>query len=233
VSKEIIKGDIMLNLKRLNLICLFFIIVPLSIFAQNELLSKYSTMKNQQEFFKLFEKQIAIDKENYNINIDYCDNNSGTIIFSGTAKNVGTLTSLSLGVLNSNLDFKIELKYFSNSTYTLTPQKLVYTYRVGTNSNYNYMSTSLLETIREELSIVRIYGPSFEVDSYFLNRLSELKTELEKQRNLSQDLTIKKKERKKAKKEFDALEVKYNVFKNPYTESEMLLTRIYLYYLNN
>lgn len=222
----------MLNLKRLNLICLFFIIVPFSIFAQNELLSKHSTMKNQQEFFKLFEKQIAIDKENYNINIDYCDNNSGTIIFSGTAKNVGFLTSISLGVLNSNLDFKLELKYFNDSTYTLTPQKLVYTYSVGTNSNYSYMATSLLETIRKELSIVRIYGPSFEVDSYFLNRLSELKTELEKQRNLSQDLTIKKKERKKAKTEFDDLEVKYNVFNNPYTESKMLLTRIYLYYLN-
>ena len=77
--------------KRLFMLFSIFVL-SLASYAQKELSKSVSTLKNKNEFIETFIKNIAIDKEDYNIYVDYIDKEKGTIIFSGIAKDVGNLT---------------------------------------------------------------------------------------------------------------------------------------------
>ena len=137
--------------KRLFMLFSIFVL-SLASYAQKELSKSVSTLKNKNEFIETFIKNIAIDKEDYNIYVDYIDKEKGTIIFSGIAKDVGNLTVEVYDVIKSNLAFKVELSFQnSNSTkkWLLTPLNLKLSFQKGEREPYSFLPTSTLEEIRQ------------------------------------------------------------------------------------
>lgn len=212
---------------------LFFVsTLPIFTYAQQELADTFKTNKSNADLINLFEKKIVIDKEDYNITIEY--KNSKSLIFSGRTTNVfSNLQSISSDVLRCRINFKIEMTYLDNGKFILTPQKIKAEFFAGAEDDFDYMSSSLLEKLREELTFVKIYGPDFEVDKYFLSRYYDLKNELDLKRSISQDVTKKKKERKRALKEYEDLSTRIDVYDTVLKTSKHLLTKLYLYYFLN
>ena len=128
-------------------IVLLVLFIPIFATAQEEFTRTISA-ENKVAIFENFKKNIAIDKENYNISLDYIDNNKDLIIFSGKARKVGRLTANAFNVLTGEIDFKMELKYdHAEQKYTLKAQKMVFTYKAGTYSDFEYMSSDFLSKL--------------------------------------------------------------------------------------
>lgn len=211
-------------------IALLVLFIPIFATAQEEFTRTISA-ENKVAIFENFKKNIAIDKENYNISLDYIDNNKDIIIFSGKARDVGRLTANTLKVLTGEIDFKMELKYdHTEQTYTLKAQKMVFKYRAGTNSDFEYMSRDILSKLSDELTYVKIYGPDFELTPYFIEKVKEYKSEMESHLANSENLELKKKERKRAQREYESSAIKYKVYDSAYSEMRYLMTMLYLYY---
>lgn len=211
-------------------IALLVLFIPIFATAQEEFTRTISA-ENKIAIFEKFKKNIAIDKENYNISLDYIDNNKDLIIFSGKAKDVGRLTANTFNVLTGEIDFKMELKYdHAEQKYILKAQKMVFTYKAGPNSDFGYMSSDILSKMSDELTYVRIYGPDFELTPYFIEKVKEYKSDMENHLANSENLELKKKERKRAKKEYESSAIKYKVYDSAYSEMRYLMTMLYLYY---
>lgn len=91
-------------------LCLMLFVTLLSsnsLVAQEVLNDTIMTLKEKDDFVTSFKKNVAIDKEGYNIIIDYVEDNFNTLIFSGVAKNVGGLTANSTGAISGTLEFKV------------------------------------------------------------------------------------------------------------------------------
>lgn len=212
-------------------ITLLMFIIPMSAMAQEVFKETIITSKSKDAFIEAFKKNIAIDKEDFNIYIDYIDESKNTLIFSGRAKGMGRLKSCSSNVLTDEIDFKIKLSYKHDSkNFILEPQKLVLTYKAGSTRDFSFMPTDILRELREELIIVEVYGPDFEVNSYFMERLKEYKEQAEKYLAQSENMELKKKERKKAKREYENISVKYKVYNDVHSAISQFLTRLKLYY---
>ena len=209
---------------------LLVLFIPTLVTAQKEFTRAISA-KDKTATYENFKRNIAIDKENYKIFLDYCDDNKDLIIFSGRAKEVGRLTANIHKVLTGEIDFKMELKYDNASqSYILKVQKMVFEYKAGTNSDFDYMSSDLISELSDELRYVRVYGPDFELTSYFIERVNEYKSEMENHLARSENMELKKKERKRARSEYESSAIKYKVYNSAYTEMKSLMTRLYLYY---
>lgn len=205
----------------------------MSSMAQEVFKDTIITSKSKDTFIETFKKNIAIDKENFNIHIDYLNESKSTLIFSGTGKEMGRLKACSSNVLTDEIDFKIKLTYKQDTgDFILEPQKLVLTYKAGATRDFSYMPTDLLNELHDELLIVRIYGPDFEVDSYFIERLNEYKKETETNLAQSENMELKKKERKKAKRAYESVSVKYKVYNDVYSATKLLMTKLKLYYFD-
>ena len=212
------------------LITLLGLFIPIIATAQEEF-TKNISAQNKIATYENFKKNIAIDKENYNIFLDYSDDNKDVIIFSGKAKEVGRLTANIHKVLTGEIDFKMELKYDNtNQSYVLKVQKMVFKYKAGTNSSFNYMSSNLLSELNDELTYVTVYGPDFELTPYFIERVNEYKSEMENHLARSENMELKKKERKKARNEYERSAIKYKIYNSAYSEMKLLMTQLYLYY---
>lgn len=217
-------------------LCLMLFVTLLSsnsLVAQEVLNDTIMTLKEKDDFVTSFKKNVAIDKEGYNIIIDYVEDNFNTLIFSGVAKNVGGLTANSTGAISGTLEFKVELTYQeSNEKWLFKPQKLFFTYRAKRNSNFAYLPTSILEEVKDELVTIEIYGPQFELDSYFFKKLDEYKVRKDELLIASENEELKKKERKRAKKEYESVAIKYKVYNDVYRGAKSIMTRLKLYYLD-
>lgn len=243
VMREVFGNGIinfMYNLKRMSImkikiyfVVLITIITTMPIMAQELTLSDtIFTNKKPKTFFDNFKKNIAIDKENYDIYIDYDDSEKGIIIFSGKAKNVGSLMANFRDVLVGEIKFKIQLKYHQSSgNFTFSPQEIIFTYNSGPRRDFSYMPSSILKELRNELNTVIIYGPDFEINNYFITTLRGCKIQMEDRLTKSENIKLKKKERKKAKKEYDEYAIKYKVYNDVYSEVEGCLAKLKLYYL--
>ena len=209
------------------------IAMTMPIMAQNALpCDTIFTNKSKNVFIDNFKKNIAIDKEDYNIYIDYNNSENDIIIFSGTAQNVGNLTANFRDVLIGEINFKIQLKYHQESgNFILTPQHIDFTYNSGPRTDFSYMPTSTLKELRSELNSVITLGPDFEINKYFMSSLEDYKYQMEDRLAKSEDITLKKKDRKKAKKEYDEYAIKYKVYQDVYSEVKHCLTKLKLYYL--
>ena len=211
------------------------IAMTMPIMAQNALpTDTIFTNESKNVFIDNFKKNIAIDKENYNISIDYNDSENETIIFSGKAKNVGSLTANFRDALIGEIYFKIQLKYHQESgNFMLTPQRIVFTYNPGPRTDFSYMPTSILQELHDEFNTVITLGPDFEINKYFMSSLEDYKYQMEDKLAESEDTTLKKKERKKAKKEYDEYAIKYKVYQDVYSEVKHCITKLKLYYFYN
>lgn len=213
-----------------TLITLLVIFIPITTTAQDEFTRTISA-ENKLTIFENFKKNIAIDKENYNISLDYIDDNKDLIIFTGKAKGVGRLTANTFDAITGEIDFKMELKYNQTTQqYILKILEMIFKYRVGTNSDVSYLPKDMLSEIGDELRYIIIYGPDFELTPYFIERVKKMKLEMDTNLANSQNRELKKKERKKAKREYESNAIKYKVYNSTYIEMKLLITKLYLNY---
>ena len=213
-----------------TLITLLVIFIPITTTAQDEFTRTISA-ENKLTIFENFKKNIAIDKENYNISLDYIDDNTDLIIFTGKAKGVGRLTANTFDAITGEIDFKMELKYNQTTQqYILKILEMIFKYRVGTNSDVSYLPKDMLSEIGDELRYIIIYGPDFELTPYFIERVKKMKLEMDTNLANSQNRELKKKERKKAKREYESNAIKYKVYNSTYIEMKLLITKLYLNY---
>ena len=213
-----------------TLITLLVIFIPITTTAQDEFTRTISA-ENKLTIFENFKKNIAIDKENYNISLDYIDDNKDLIIFTGKAKDVGRLTANTFDAITGEIDFKMELKYNQTTQqYILKILEMIFKYRVGTNSDVSYLPKDMLSEIGDELRYIIIYGPDFELTPYFIERVKKMKLEMDTNLANSQNRELKKKERKKAKREYESNAIKYKVYNSTYIEMKLLITKLYLNY---
>ena len=213
-----------------TLITLLVIFIPITTTAQDEFTRTISA-ENKLTIFENFKKNIAIDKENYNISLDYIDDNKDLIIFTGKAKGVGRLTANTFDAITGEIDFKMELKYNQTTRqYILKILEMIFKYRVGTNSDVSYLPKDMLSEIGDELRYIIIYGPDFELTPYFIERVKKMKLEMDTNLANSQNRELKKKERKKAKREYESNAIKYKVYNSTYIEMKLLITKLYLNY---
>lgn len=213
-----------------TLITLLVIFIPITTTAQDEFTRTISA-ENKLTIFENFKKNIAIDKENYNISLDYIDDNKDLIIFTGKAKGVGRLTANTFDAITGEIDFKMELKYNQTTRqYILKILEMIFKYRVGINSDVSYLPKDMLSEIGDELRYIIIYGPDFELTPYFIERVKKMKLEMDTNLANSQNRELKKKERKKAKREYESNAIKYKVYNSTYIEMKLLITKLYLNY---
>lgn len=213
-----------------TLITLLVIFIPITTTAQDEFTRTISA-ENKLTIFENFKKNIAIDKENYNISLDYIDDNKDLIIFTGKARGVGRLTANTFDAITGEIDFKMELKYNQTTRqYILKILEMIFKYRVGTNSDVSYLPKDMLSEIGDELRYIIIYGPDFELTPYFIERVKKMKLEMDTNLANSQNRELKKKERKKAKREYESNAIKYKVYNSTYIEMKLLITKLYLNY---
>ena len=159
-------------MKRLNLfiVCqLLCILMPLFSIAQTTQVEEFASNKSFDEFVDDLKKNIIIDKENYNISIDYLNKDSKTIIISGVAKNLGGLKSESFNIVSSKLSFQVELTQMQNNHWKLKTNKMSYSFKAS-YGDFHYLSTELLEKIRDEMEIILVNKNEFDIDDYFYDR---------------------------------------------------------------
>ena len=214
-----------MNIRGKLAIHFFFFLAPLFTFAQKIFVDTLYCDKNR------LLKNIAIDKEDFDIIIDYIDDEKREIIFSGTAKDLTSLRATQYDVLTETLDFKVRLSYIDDERVVLIPEELEYQFKVNRATDFSYMSSEVLKQIKQELEILSIYGPNFKIDSYFQKKLFEYEDEMKQKKILSENPNIKKKERKNAENEYKKLVVKHNMYDSMFSETKNLITRLKLYYI--
>ena len=219
-------------MKRLNLFIawqILWIFIPLCSIAQTTQIEEFASNKSFGEFVDNLKKNIVIDKENYNISIDYLDEDSKTLIISGIAKNLGGLKSETFDIVSSKLSFQVELTQMPNNDWKLKTNKMIYSFKAS-HGNFSHLSTELLETIRDEMEIMVRNEDGFDINDYFYEEQERLALECEKYKTISEDESLKKKERKSALYRYESLMTKCTFYQTLGRNAKSLITRLKLYY---
>ncbi len=86
--------------------------------------------------------------------------------------------------------------------------------------------------MENEIRLIEIYGPEFEIDSYFIEDLKKYGTEKNEALLESENSELSKKERKNAKRKYDDVAAKFDFYKKIYDSAVLLLVKLDNYYLN-
>lgn len=221
-------------MKKLNLFIacqLLCMLMPFFSFAQTNQTEEFISSMSFDEFVANLKKNIVIDKEDYNISIDYIDSQSKELIISGVAKNLGGLKSETFEIVSSKLSFQVEIKQSADNVWILNKNKMIYSFKAS-YGDFHYLSTEILETIEDEMEIMIVNRNEFEIDDYFYNKQNSLISELEKYKSLSEDVSLKKKERKSAMYQYENMKTKCDFYQTLGRNSESLITRLKLYYFH-
>lgn len=221
-------------MKKLNLFIacqLLCMLMPFFSFAQTNQTEEFISSMSFDEFVANLKKNIVIDKEDYNISIDYIDSQSKELIISGVAKNLGGLKSETFDIVSSKLSFQVEIKQSSDNAWILNKNKMIYSFKAS-YGDFHYLSTEILETIEDEMEIMIVNRNEFEIDDYFYNKQNSLISELEKYKSMSEDVSLKKKERKSAMYQYENMKTKCDFYQTLGRNSENLITRLKLYYFH-
>lgn len=221
-------------MKKLNLFIacqLLCMLMPFFSFAQTNQTEEFISSMSFDEFVANLKKNIVIDKEDYNISIDYIDSQSKELIISGVAKNLGGLKSETFDIVSSKLSFQVEIKQSADNVWILNKNKMIYSFKASYGDFY-YLSTEILETIEDEMEIMIVNRNEFEIDDYFYNKQNSLISELDKYKSLSEDVSLKKKERKSAMYQYENMKTKCDFYQTLGRNSESLITRLKLYYFH-
>ena len=208
---------------------LLFILIPSFSIAQTNLVEKFTRTMSFDEFVLNLKKNVVLDKEGYNISLDYIDSESKELIISGVAKKLGGLISETFDIVSSKLSFQVVVKQLADDEWGIYMNKMVYSFKASYGS-FSHLSTERLEEIRDEMKIMIANENEFEIDDYFYKELDNLLGELEKYKSMSEDVSLKKKERKLAMYKYEDLKTKCEFYQTLSSNSKVIIPKLILYY---
>lgn len=180
--------------------------------AQPYIEFSYDCKLSKTDCFNRIDEWLALNKTIYNIKIDYRNPDYGKYIINGETEDEHChLYCVSYGGLSANFTYTLSIEIKDNIC-KLSFRNVVYNFSVTSYVDYDYLSTSMLKIIRDELNIIERGNNKLSIDERFKEKYRRLDESRQQLKSIADDETKKKKERKRAKNTLEETQGEYNVY---------------------
>ena len=180
-----------------------------------------------QDYVVKLKKWVALDSEDWNLSVDYIDEEKHEMVVSGVCEAMtGGLASTTFNILKPYISFSIEFGS-TDSTRTYTINKVKYIFKPS-YENIHSLSTKSLKMAKNEMEEIIAHEAQFVIDESFDYSMKYLQNKMNNCKAIYEDEKQKKKVKKRNIELYQKYEIQNNVYQKIVSDIKHLQSRITL-----